>query len=889
MLHELEKMPLKTSGKVDRGALPWPLSTGSAPTSGLDPELQWLAELWADQLGPLPLEEDSDFFALGGGSVALARLVAEIRRSRPSAEIGKLYAHPSLRAMHDYLATLPEISEHRPSPRPVPRRAGVVQTGFVALLYMLNGIRYVTGALMVVWILSVVFDAGWVPQPPLEPLIVAWLLVVSLPGRLLVAAAGARLLTWRLTPGHYLRGGREHLRLWAAERLIQHQRLEVLFGTPLAPMMHRMFGNRVGTGSVLYQAPAVTGLVDIGDHVSVEHEVDLAGHWIDGDTVHIGQVSVADGARVGTRSIASPGARIGVGAEVLPGSHIDGEVPDGQVWGGSPMCHRGAAGESWPAGHPGQSPELSVWGRLRSVLTYSVSVLLIGALPVIAVAPAVGMILPQVITMQAYEDVFAVLAVWAPLFVVLTALTWLLLVIAVVRLVAAMMPPGYFSQHGSQAWAAWLTHTLLQRTLISTYPVYSSVITPVFLRMLGASVGRGAEISTVETIPHLTRLERDSFVADHAMINMPRMRGGWLHLGTTVIGAGSFVGNSAIVGPDRDLPADSLVAVLASTPHQAPKSTSWLGSRAESIPRVKVEADQTGTYRPSRRLRAARIAVESLRILPAVITAWLDLMVVYVLTMIYLSAGSPAEGVLLATLWSGPVVLGAGVLASLVPVAMKWAMLGVFRRTEHPLFSTFVWRSELADTFAESLAVPSLVRMSIGSPLFVFWARLMGARIGRGVWCETWWLPEFDLITLHDAVTVNRGTVLQTHLFHDRVMGLETVTMDEGSTLGPNSFMLPGSCVRARSTVGPGSLVLRGEMVPSDGVWAGNPVGHSSSQGSGQSSGQGSAPGSVPGEGNSPAEPVQSPETPHSSERPSAETADPADQGHELVKEATQS
>ncbi|WHF23160.1 hypothetical protein QJS66_01885 [Kocuria rhizophila] len=28
-----------------------------------------------------------------------------------------------------------------------------------------------------------------------------------------------------------------------------------------------------------------------------------------------------------------------------------------------------------------------------------------------------------------------------------------------------------------------------------------------------------------------------------------------------------------------------------------------------------------------------------------------------------------------------------------------------------------------------------------GLALFNVWARLMGAHVGRGVWCETWWLP----------------------------------------------------------------------------------------------------------------------------------------------------
>ncbi len=64
------------------------------------------------------------------------------------------------------------------------------------------------------------------------------------------------------------------------------------------------------------------------------------------------------------------------------------------------------------------------------------------------------------------------------------------------------------------------------------------------------------------------------------------------------------------------------------------------------------------------------------------------------------------------------------------------------------------------------------------------WLRGLGAKIGRGVWCETYWLPEADLVTLAEGSTVNRGCVVQTHLFHDRIMRMDTVVLEEGATLG---------------------------------------------------------------------------------------------------------
>jgi non-ribosomal peptide synthetase-like protein len=104
------------------------------------------------------------------------------------------------------------------------------------------------------------------------------------------------------------------------------------------------------------------------------------------------------------------------------------------------------------------------------------------------------------------------------------------------------------------------------------------------------------------------------------------------------------------------------------------------------------------------------------------------------------------------------------------------------------------------------------------------WLRALGAGVGRGVWCESYWLPESDLVTLGEGVSVNRGCVLQTHLFHDRIMRMDTVILDQGATLGPGGIVLPGSRVGARTTLGPASLVMGGESVPADTRWLGNPI-----------------------------------------------------------------
>jgi non-ribosomal peptide synthetase-like protein len=279
------------------------------------------------------------------------------------------------------------------------------------------------------------------------------------------------------------------------------------------------------------------------------------------------------------------------------------------------------------------------------------------------------------------------------------------------------------------------------------------------------------------------------------------------------------VGNSGIVAAGRELPDNALVGVLADTPPHATPGSSWLGRPGIALPRVAATGDPSRTYDPPRRLVLARAAVELCRFLPVVCTALLG-----DLAFATLQDVLDTDGLAAAIACGGLVLLGAGIAACLTTTLVKWLLLGRFRAAEHPLWSTFVWRNELYDTFVEELAMPWLGSTLIGTPFLNIWLRSLGARIGRGVWCETHWLPETDLVRVDDGASVNRGVVLQTHLFHDRVMRLDEVHLTEGSSIGPHSIILPGATLGPGSSVGAASLVMRGEEVPPATRWLGNPV-----------------------------------------------------------------
>src|SRR6202023_1396219 len=148
------------------------------------------------------------------------------------------------------------------------------------------------------------------------------------------------------------------------------------------------------------------------------------------------------------------------------------------------------------------------------------------------------------------------------------------------------------------------------------FPVYASLLTPWWLRVLGAKVGRGTEISTALLIPKFTVIEDGAFLADDTMVASYELGGGWIYAATTTVGRRAFLGNSGITQPGRRVPDDGLVAVLSAAPAKAKRGSSWLGSPPVRLRRQPTAADAARTYEPPRRLKAMRAVVEAFRRLP---------------------------------------------------------------------------------------------------------------------------------------------------------------------------------------------------------------------------------------------------------------------------------
>jgi non-ribosomal peptide synthetase-like protein len=809
----VDALPTRTSGKVDRDALPWPLPTSAAADGGLHGAHAWIAEIWQEVLGADVTSPKDDFFAFGGGSLTAAQVVSRLRERYPEIAVGDLYEHPSVAglaaALEEHGGTV--VASNR-KVVPIRRKTQVGQLLALVPLRSLAAARWCSWLMLGSALLH--GQLAWLPTFPLWLLILtSWFLLVP-PGRMTLAAVLARVVLRGVEPGSHPRGGKIHLRIWLAERIQDELAAAGLGGAPWFPFYARLLGARIDKGVDLHTLPPVTGLLTVGPGAAVEPEVDLRGHWIDGDLVHVGALAIGAGARIGARSMLAPGAVVGAGAEVAPGSLVVGEVPDDEFWSGSPAVRvaRHARGP-WSTDAP---PRQALW-----LVVYAAVSLLLAALPGLAALAGALVLWPAVDGSDSLGDAVRALLPWLPLAVLVGYAVLAALVLLLVRAFALGLDPGHHPVRSATGVRIWGTVRVLDEARTWLFPLYSSALTPLWLRLLGARIGKGVEASTVLLIPKLTTVNDHAFLADDTLIGGYELGGGWIRVEHVKIGKRAFVGNSGMAAPGRKVPKAGLVAVLSAAPARAVAKAgqSWLGSPPTRLRRTSGDVDASRTYTPPRRLHVLRGLVETCRLVPMLVGALLDATVAVTL-LVLLDAG-PWQTVA----FGGCVLAAAGVVAALVTALAKWLLVRRHRRSEHPLWSGFVWRNELADTFTEVLAARWFASVTQGTPALNLWLRLLGARIGRGVWCDTYWLPETDLIELGDGATVNAGCVVQTHLFHDRVLSMDTVTLKAGATLGPNSVILPAATIGRHATVGPVSLVMRGEGVPSRTRWIGNPIG----------------------------------------------------------------
>jgi non-ribosomal peptide synthetase-like protein len=161
------------------------------------------------------------------------------------------------------------------------------------------------------------------------------------------------------------------------------------------------------------------------------------------------------------------------------------------------------------------------------------------------------------------------------------------------------------------------------------------------------------------------------------------------------------------------------------------------------------------------------------------------------------------------------------VMASfLVPLILKWLLIGRFEPGEHELWGWYFCRWWIVRKALEF----SPLRILAGSPLMPIYARLLGARVMGGCQIATAQLHLPDLIEIGEGVSIGYEAEIQPFVIEGGRLRMAPIRIGAGAFVGTKAVVLGGAEIGAGARIAEQTLVASGQRVPAFETWTGSPA-----------------------------------------------------------------
>ena len=823
-LDVVDELPMTPSQKIDRKRLPDPQTPLSFVTEktiveAISPIEKEIVRVVTKQTGRTDVSMNDNFFEeLGGHSLLAALVTSELRENRlfEAMSVVDIYKHPVLANLAKEIEgnqaptnqeTRKERDIHQPS-RLSYYLCTLFQGVSLIFLVLLFGMEWMGPFFVYAYYYQA--ELGVVDSL----LLMLAMYFAILPVLSLFAVGFKWSVLGRVKPGKYPLWGVYYFRFWIVDKVINIAPISYFTGTPLMNVFLRMLGTKIGKNVyVNTSAISIYDLLTIGDRVSVCTDTHMRGYHIADGYLHIGSIELEDDVFVGTRCCLSHNTKMSRNSSIEDLTLVpEGfTVPADENWGGSPAARIGTNQQHETA---------NLWSFRNSALFF-VSVFIIPLITMVAYFPGMMLITHLDYVSESYHFLWTTLGVGVSFVVLLTLiitiLKWILL---------GNIKEGKYPVDSLFYYKKWFFDQLMKLSLQVIGTLYTTLYLQFWFRMLGVKMGKRVEISTVEFIsPDLLVTGDECFLADSVSIGASHVRNGYITIAKTYIGNRTFVGNSAVVSPGTELGNNVLVGVLSKVKNEnlpAPDGTSWFGSPAVFLPRRDINTDFSTetTYKPTRKLFALRYFIEFFRVVMPT-----TLFITYAVLITNIVSYMQVHKDLNELVFVFPFLyLGAALLGTVVMALLKWLIIGKYKPAKKPLWSHYVWRSELVTGIYENFLVLFFLNLLTGTPFIKYPLRLLGCKIGKRACLFTTQITEFDLIKIDDDVVLNDNCTLQTHLFEDRVMKMSYVDIAKNCSVGGMSVVLYDSKMEECSTLEPLSVLMKSETLPANKVYIGAPA-----------------------------------------------------------------
>ncbi len=159
---------------------------------------------------------------------------------------------------------------------------------------------------------------------------------------------------------------------------------------------------------------------------------------------------------------------------------------------------------------------------------------------------------------------------------------------------------------------------------------------------------------------------------------------------------------------------------------------------------------------------------------------------------------------------------------AVLPVVLKWALVGRWKTEEFPLWSLKYVRF----WFVRTLVATSPVRMFVGTPVFPLYLRALGARIGPRVTILSSRIPACpDLLTVGADTVIRKDSTFYCYRAHAGRIQTGPVTLGRNVLVCEQTTLDIDTAMGDNAQLGHSSSLHRFQSVPPGSAWNGSPAG----------------------------------------------------------------
>ncbi|MGW3568073.1 Pls/PosA family non-ribosomal peptide synthetase [Streptomyces sp. NPDC000941] len=802
-----------------------------------------LAEVLAEVVSAERVSTAGHFFTdLGANSLVMAQFCARVRKrpDLPSVSMKDIYRHPTIQSLaaavaNTAAATATATAVDSPAPTQLVRPArkasartlDYVLCGTLQLLVFL-GYSSVTGLVAARGYEWVADGSGLVDTYLRSALFggIGFVVLCTCP----IAAKWILIGRWKSR--EFPVWGLTYLRFWIVKALLHANPMHFFIGNPLYVLYLRALGARIGKGVTIlsHSIPVCTDLLTVGAGTVIRKDAFFLCYRAHAGHIQTGRVTLGRDVFIGEKTVLDIDTSMGDGAQLGHSSALyRGQVvPDGER-------HHGSPAQPTQIDHVRVGPARCGTSRrfrfglatllqlflLYLPLTVGGIYMLFQAIPALGERADAGR--AGITSSNFLIDALIMSSALFFGFVVVG----LVVVCTVPRLLNLFIKPDKVYPLYGFHYAAHRAIAGMTNLKFFTWFFGDSSYIVHYLRGLGYDLSRveqtGSNFGTEvrHETPYLASVGSGTMVADGLSLLNAEFSSTSFRVSRASIGAHNFLGNNIAYPVGARTGDNCLLATKVMVPldGELREGVGLLGSPCFEIPR-SVERDSRFDHLRGGEELSARLAAKNRynarSMIFFLLVRWLH---AFVLTALGLaSIGLYGE--------LGHVVIAAYLALTLAFTALYFALVergvAAFRALRPRLCSIydpyFWWHERLWKVPDEHLDLFN------GTPFKNLIWRLLGVRIGSRVFDDGCYMTERTLTAVGDDCTLNIGSKIQCHSQEDGTFKSDRTTLGADCTLGVGTHVHYGVTLGDGVVLAPDSFLMKGEEVPPDAQWGGNPA-----------------------------------------------------------------